>query len=70
MRGERPTVAAERAHGHDERRWNSLGMRAVRGECTNEGRGGRVGARQLEKGRGGVGRVLGVRRGCGVHDDA
>jgi hypothetical protein len=39
-------------------------------ECTNEGRGGRVGARQLEKGQGGVGRILGVRRGRGVHDDA
>jgi hypothetical protein len=39
-------------------------------ECVNEGRRGRAGARQLEKGRGGDRRGLGERRGCRVHGDA
>jgi hypothetical protein len=39
-------------------------------ECVSEGRGGRVGTGQLEKGQGGDGRGLNVRRGRGVHSDA
>jgi hypothetical protein len=39
-------------------------------ECASEGRGGRVGAGQLEKGQGGDGRGLDGRRGRGVYGDA
>jgi hypothetical protein len=39
-------------------------------ECTSEGRGGRAGIGQLEKGQGGDKRGLSVRRGRGVHGDA
>jgi hypothetical protein len=38
--------------------------------CVNEGRGGRAGAGQLEKGWDGYERGHGVRRGRGVHGDA
>jgi hypothetical protein len=37
---------------------------------VSEGRGGRAGTGQLEKGRGGDECDLGVRRGRGVHGDA
>jgi hypothetical protein len=60
---------------HGEQRRDSVGVCAVLAsaegcECASEGRGGRVGAGQLEKGQGGDGCGLGVRRGHGVHGDA